>query len=239
MKLRELFQEEKFCVYKISNLINGKIYIGKTSNVNVRWEKHIKISENKEEKAYQYLHKSINKYGLENFTIEKIEDNLTEQESFDREKFWIKTLNSKNHNLGMNLTDGGEGTSGLKWSEDSREKIRGLNNHNFGKPLSKEVKLKLSVVLSGENNPFYGKMHSEKVISFLKNRVVSEEVKLIISKNCRGENQWNAKFSDADIIDIRNKWDSGKYTQTEIAKLYNVKPNTINQIVNRKRWTHI
>lgn len=239
MKLHELLQDKKFCIYKIINLINGKIYIGKTLDINKRWRKHIKISKNREKKTYQYLHKSINKYGVVNFIIEELENNLTEQEAFDREKFWIIFFNSKNPDIGMNLTDGGEGVSGLKWTEDSKNKIRGFNNHNFGKHLTEDVKDKLSKSLSGECNGFFGKKHSKEVICFLKNRQISDEIKNLISKNCQGEKQWNSKFSDDDIIEIRRKWDNGEYSQTELAKQYNVKPNTINQIVNRKRWTHI
>lgn len=228
-----------FCVYKITNLINNKIYIGKTSDINKRWQKHTEVARTKEKNAYQYLHKSINKYGMENFIIEELENNLTEQEAFNREKFWIKTLNSKNADTGMNLTDGGEGTSGLKWTEDSREKIRGANNHNFGKPLTEDVKSKLSTALSGENNPFFGKKHSDQMLEFFKNKKVSDELKNIISEGCRGSKQWNAKFSEDDIIEIRRRWDNGECSQTELAKQYNVKPNTINQIVNRRRWVHI
>lgn len=229
----------KFCIYKITNLINGKIYIGKTSDINKRWQKHIEIAKLKSPRLYQYLHKSINKYGVENFIIEIIEDFLDEQNAFEKEKFWITQLNTKDQNIGMNLTDGGEGTSGLKWSEESRDKIRGPNNHNFGKPIADDIKIKISISVSGEKNGFYGKKHSEDVILFLKNRPISAEIKDIISKNCRGEKQWNAKFSDADILEIRKKWDNKEASQSELAKQYGVKRNTINQIVNRKRWTHI
>lgn len=238
MKLRE-FIRENFCVYKITNMVNGKIYVGKTSNVNERWNKHIKIAENKEKKAYQYLHKSINKYGKENFKIEVLENGLAEQDAFEREKFWIHELKSKDTNIGMNLTNGGEGVSGLKWSENSKNKIRGENNHNFGKETSMEVKAKLSTALSGENNPFYGKTHSEEIINFLKNRIISSQIQENISEGCRGEKQWNAKFSDSDILDIRKRWNDGDCSQSELARQYGVKRNTINQIVHRKRWTHI
>lgn len=226
-------------MYKITNLVNGKIYVGKTSDVNKRWAKHLKIAQTQEKKAYHYLHKSINKYGADKFTVEILENELIETEALDREKFWIKELNCKDPNIGMNLTAGGEGTTGLKWSEESRNKKRGINNHNFGKPLSDETKEKLSILFSGESNPFYGKKHPQEVVEFLKNREVSDDVRNVISEGCRGENQWNAKFSDIDILDIRKKWDTGEKSQTELAKEYGVKPNTINQIVNRKRWTHI
>jgi group I intron endonuclease len=239
MKLRELLQEENFCVYKITNLVNGKIYIGKTSDVNKRWKKHIEIAKSQEEKAYQYLHKSINKYGIENFIIEEIENNLTEQESFNREIFWIKTMEAKNSNVGMNLTNGGEGASGLKWSNESRNKISGDNNHNFGKPLKEEVKDKLSVALSGENNPFYGKHHSEKTIKLLQNKEISDEQKKYLSEINSGEKHPHAKFTDQDVIKMRHMFATGEYSQTELAKIFNTKPNVVSQIVNRVRWKHI
>lgn len=239
MKLNQLSDERIFCVYKITNLVNGKIYVGKTSDVDKRLSRHLKIAESKEEKAYQYLHRSINKYGADNFVIQVLEDKLIEADAFKREKFWIKQLNSKDPSVGMNLTDGGEGAAGLEWSEESRLNISGSNNHNFGKPLLEETKEKLSIANSGEDNPFYGKHHSDEVVDFLRNRSVSEEIKNKISEGCRGEQQWNSKFSDNDILEIRSKWESGQYTQTELAKQYGVKPNTVSQIVNRKRYTHI
>jgi group I intron endonuclease len=238
MKLRELLSKE-FYVYKIANLVNGKIYVGKTLDIDERWNKHIEISKSKKKPAYQYLHKSISKYGKENFQIAILEQGMSECDAFDREKFWIQELDSKNPDVGMNLTAGGEGVSGLKWTDESKSSISGPNNHNFGKPISIEVKEKISISLSGSKNPFFGQIHSDEVIDFLKNREISDEVRSVISTNCRGENQWNAKFSNSDILEIRKKWDNREYTQTELAKQYGVKPNTISQIVNRKRWTHI
>lgn len=231
-------ESAKFCVYKITNLINNKIYIGKTCNFENRWYEHVRVAKTKEKTSY-YLHKSINKYGAENFKIEIIENNLTEEQSLEREKFWIKILNSKDPNIGMNLTDGGEGTSGLKWTEESRDKKRGKNNPNFGKNISKQMQDKNPDIFNGINNGFYGKTHSTETINFLKNRDISPEIKNIISENCRGAKQWNAKFSNDDIIEIRRKWDNKECSQAELARIYGVKRNTINQIVNRKRWTHI
>lgn len=236
MKLRE--SSIDFCVYKITNLVNGKIYIGKTHDIDDRWNNHLDLAKYKC-KGYSYLHKSINKYGSENFTIEIVENNLSEEMALDREKFWIKELNTKNSDFGMNLTEGGEGTSGLKWSEDSRDKIIGENNHNYGINISKLMKDKNPDIFSGINNGFFGKKHSKEVIDFLKNRNISNEIKNIISEGCRGENQWNAKFSDSDILEIRKKWDNREYSQAELARQYGVKRNTINQIVHRKRWAHI
>ena len=91
-------------IYQITNLINGKIYIGKTErSVSERWREHIKDSQ-KEENKHRPLYRAFNKYGLENFSIEIIEETLTPEE---REIFWIEQKRSFKN--GYNATIGGDG----------------------------------------------------------------------------------------------------------------------------------
>lgn len=226
--------DKKFCVYKITNLINEKIYIGKTFDIQKRWNKHLETVKYKGN-GYQYLHKSIEKYGVENFLIESLEVNLNEELAFEREKFWIKELNSNNPNIGMNLTIGGEGVTGHKWSEEQHSKLSGSNHYNYGKSLPMKTKEKLSLALSGANNP----MFDVHLIPWNKGIPATREQKQKNREAARGEKSVNAKLSNEDVLEIRKKWDNGMANQTELAKQYNVKPNTINQIVNRKRWIHI
>lgn len=94
-------------IYKITNLINGKKYIGKTSKtVERRWNQHISDSK-KECCKDRPLYRAFNKYGIENFSIEIIEECKIEQSS-DREQFWIKKLNT--YKNGYNATKGGDGS---------------------------------------------------------------------------------------------------------------------------------
>lgn len=95
-------------IYKISNKINDKIYIGKTSrSVEVRFNEHINDSFNKNSSSYNYyLHSAIRKYGIKNFICETIEE-VEESQINDREIFWISQYDS--YNTGYNLTLGGEG----------------------------------------------------------------------------------------------------------------------------------
>jgi group I intron endonuclease len=239
VKLRESIKEKVFCVYKITNLINGKIYIGKTYDVNIRWKSHLYACTNKKNQC-KPLYKSINEYRADNFTIEELEGNFTEQEAFNREIFWIQALDSKNPEIGMNLSSGGSGASGCKykWSEDSRKKICGAGNHNFGKPLTEECKAKLSIALSGANNPFYGRKHSEETIELLKNKQISDETKKLISEAARGSNHGHSKLTEEDVIKMRELFATGT-SQKDLAEMFNVKRHTINQIVHRKRWKHI
>lgn len=127
------------CIYKITNIVNGKIYIGKTDNPTRRWYKH-KL----ESKKYlnRYLYRAMNKYGLENFTFEIIHENIPNSEIDSYEIKYIKELNSKAPN-GYNMTDGGEGTIGRPMKESTKEKLRIANKNKF---VSEETRNKLSEI---------------------------------------------------------------------------------------------
>lgn len=97
-------------IYKITNKINNKIYIGQTRfTIQQRFKQH--IYEAKNQKDNFPLHLAIYKYGIQNFQIEKIEQ-VQDSLLNEREIYWIKTLNSyiKDGN-GYNCTLGGEGNS--------------------------------------------------------------------------------------------------------------------------------
>ena len=92
-------------IYKITNRLNNKCYIGQTTQEpNVRWKQHVKP------KKYKCaIYSAILKHGLDNFIFEIIEK--TEQELLDeREIYYIKKYNS--YKNGYNLTKGGEGCKG-------------------------------------------------------------------------------------------------------------------------------
>lgn len=86
-------------IYKITNTLNGKIYIGQTKQkIEKRFLQHFY--------SYSPLGRAMRQCGIENFTIEIIEECESQQELTEREKFWIKVLKSKIPN-GYNQNDGG------------------------------------------------------------------------------------------------------------------------------------
>lgn len=98
-----------YFIYKITNNINGKIYIGSSTverGYDKRWQEHKASSKYTNGKCYNYpLYKAIRKYGEENFDYEIIEDNIiTLEERAHREKFYILKYNSINRDKGYNQT---------------------------------------------------------------------------------------------------------------------------------------
>lgn len=146
-------------VYLITNLINGKQYVGQTiKKVSYRFNEHAR--------ANTLIGKAIRKYGRENFKIKVLEKCYSYDELNAAEMKWIKKLNTKDPN-GYNKTDGGEGilnpaTStreklaqagmgnkhalGRKHTEDEIERIR---QSNLGQKRSKETCDKIRQIKTG------------------------------------------------------------------------------------------
>ncbi len=92
----------KKAIYKITNMINNKIYIGQSINPEHRFIAHCSRAKNDSDNSP--IHAAIKKYGKDNFILTIIE--WTEDYN-NREKYWIKKLNSKSP-YGYNITEGGE-----------------------------------------------------------------------------------------------------------------------------------
>ncbi len=96
-------------IYKITNVINGKMYIGKTErSIEERFRQHRKNTK-KEDCKNRPLYRAMNKYGIENFKTELIEETGKPEE---REKYWIKYYNTYGE-AGYNVTLGGDGKAWL------------------------------------------------------------------------------------------------------------------------------
>lgn len=97
-------------IYKITNDVNGKVYIGKTEfDIHKRFQEHCKDS--KKKYANRPLYKAMKKYGIEHFHIELIEECDNPEQ---REQYWIQYYNSFKY--GYNATIGGDGKKYLNHS---------------------------------------------------------------------------------------------------------------------------
>lgn len=89
-------------IYKITNRLNGKIYIGQTTNPTRRFQEHRACGYGQE--TEKILYKAFSKYGIGNFSFEVIEET---EDYNEREKYWIKYYNCLVPN-GYNMNEGGK-----------------------------------------------------------------------------------------------------------------------------------
>lgn len=114
-------------IYKVTNNINNKIYIGQTiKTLENRRKSH--IQEANRGSAF-YFHKAIKKHGLNNFTWEILKNCNSTNELNRQEITYIKYFDSLNK--GYNMTSGGGGTSGFNHSQQTKDKIAIANLGNI------------------------------------------------------------------------------------------------------------
>ena len=93
-------------IYKITNKIDGKIYIGRAKNIKDRWKAHRNNPFNPlSREYYKSLYKAIREYGLENFSFEVVEE-CKEEELNDKEAYYINFYNANDPAIGYNRTNG-------------------------------------------------------------------------------------------------------------------------------------
>ena len=164
-------------IYKIENLINGKVYIGGSSRIKGRISSHKSFLRRKKH-CSKSLQESWNKYGEQNFKFEIIEECSSIEEVNEKEKYWILYYKSYDDRFGFNKSLSYIGNVGIE--------------HNV--PFSEERKQKMSKTFFKEGQ-----------ISFNKDKKLSEEHKRKIKNSEIGKKlNWNIvreireKFSKGD-----------------------------------------
>ena len=97
-------------IYKITNLVNGKVYIGQTSKtLEERWYRHKRDAFRENRECYKYpLYQAFRKYGIDNFKFEEI-DKCEIKDLNEREIYWISVCDACNRDKGYNQSLGGGG----------------------------------------------------------------------------------------------------------------------------------
>lgn len=169
-------------IYKTTNIINGKFYIGKHSNKKVR---DTQLLDEDYFGSGIWLHSAIDKYGLENFTIEILEWCDSKEILNTREKYWISKLNARDHTIGYNLAAGGDGGD---LGEEAKKKAglahRGKPAWNSGTKglYSKEYRKKLSDTHLGKHPWNYGtkNVYSKEYRNILSEAAINNRGKQVI-----------------------------------------------------------
>jgi len=164
-------------IYKITNTINSRIYIGKRNLVKDDFEASIYYGSGK------LIKRAIAKYGIENFTREILYECSSEEEMNEKEKFYIEKLGSLVP-IGYNIQSGGEGgDNGVRTRTFTLEWIENIKKGKKDYKCSDETKKKLSE--AGKNRHFPEEVR-QKMSKAHKGKKVSEETKKKISKARKG-----------------------------------------------------
>lgn len=173
-------------IYLITNLINGKKYVGQTINdVETRMRSHRQFAKSylrDKSKKTLFIDKAISKYGWENFKVDVLEECCQDQLN-DREIYWISELNTLDDKIGYNVSPGGGNSAGH--TDETKELIRqssldrvwitnGIENH-FYKPGNAEKFLNKNADWS------YGKAKSEFSDPEIRSQTISDKTKGLIS----------------------------------------------------------
>lgn len=166
-----------YIVYQHKNKINGKVYIGITSQKpEQRWG-----SQGCNYKSSPHFYSAIQKYGWDNFEHNILFTELTKEQACLKEQELIKEYNSMNREFGYNSTSGGDI---FTMNEETKQKISQAmmgNQNNLGHPCSEEKKKKISNAQKGRE---FTEEHKQKLSEAAKNRHVScsEEKKQILKE---------------------------------------------------------
>lgn len=170
-------------IYKTTNILNKKIYIGKD----------VKNDPNYLGSGI-YFKNALKKYGKEHFIKEIIEDNICTKELLsEREIYWIEFFQSTNRAIGYNLHFGGQGGNLEKFKRETHPLKGKKYEEYYGYEKTVEIKKKKSIASSGENNGMYGKHITEEHRKILKEantgkkRIFSEEHRLKIKNSNTGK----------------------------------------------------
>jgi hypothetical protein len=186
-------------IYKTTNLINGKIYIGKYQGKNPNY-----LGSGK------YLLNAISFYGKENFNREIIEDNINDSKILgEREIYWIGFYKSTDKSIGYNILSGGNlSMSGQHHTEEAKRKIALASKiNNIGHKLPKEAienarKVHSGIPLTEE--------HKNKIKEALLGKPRPEEVKEKISQSHIGIRP-NETTLGKMSLNAKLAWESGKH----------------------------
>ena len=216
-------------------MINGKKYIGQKILKN-DWRNYLGSG--------IHISRAIKKYGKENFSREIVAITYSKKELDKLEIEFIKNHNAVYSEDYYNLNFGGGSNAGLHWSDESKKK---MSDAKIGKTLTDDHKQHMR-----ETRINFSEEKKQEISNISKGKILSEETKNKISESKKGENSYmygkhqseerklkigkaNMKFDSKEVvIDIRNKYNSGNYTQKQLGEEYSVEQATISNIINFK-----
>jgi group I intron endonuclease len=206
-------------IYKITNTINGKIYIGSTINFDKRVYDHISKLNNNSHYNF-YLQNDWNRYGSDSFRFEIIEI-VNEDNLLDREQYWLDFCQSYKRNIGYNINNKADRSC---MTEETKEKLRLMG---IGRKMPESMKQKIKKhhangVYDDKNKKQLGKKVSEETRRRMKLAHVGKEQSAVKCMKCSmskmSGNNPNYKPISNDIIGKIKRLCESNYTVSDISR---------------------
>lgn len=239
-------ETNNFIVYKITNTVNNKVYIGITARtLEKRWRYHCN-SAHSENDRYVF-HRAIIKYGENAFVKEVLASNLNKEEAQQLEKYYINTLDTFYLNgHGYNMTYGGEFNDHLKGSlcpgalftEDQISQIYILLKTT--KMLYTEILSKIGVISNNSTRAAISRInHGHAYTRADEQYPLREDGRVVDGIHKIGEKNPMAKLTNETASSIIKMLETTDLSQTKIANQYNITYNTVNLINRCLIWNHL
>jgi len=168
-------------IYKTTNLINGKFYVGQDSKNNPEYYG-----------SGNLLKRAIKKHGKQNFIKETLEVCSTQEQLNEREKYWIKE--TKARELGYNIAEGG--TGGNTYTEETKQKVSQFFKGRYISAETIEKRKRVREERKRQNPDAYKLSEEQKRVigDFHRGKEISEEQRKKLSERMKNFTNYSSEF---------------------------------------------
>ena len=223
--------DKKYCIYKHTNRVNGKIYIGQTyQEPKKRWQNGLSAYSHNE-----HFYNAIKKYGWNNFDHEILLENLSKEEMKYWEDYYIEYYESRNPDKGYNIMKGGQVSPfQILWQDENfRKKISQqqseLMKERLKDPAERE-RLRQISIQNWEDHPERRQEYAERMREVMLIRWQDEEYKQARSEDMK--RMWQNEDTRKKLIENTknnaiNNWKNPDYRKKICKSVVNIETGLI------------
>lgn len=249
-------------IYRVTNLINGKVYIGQTrQGLSIRKAHHIRDHNNKSHESI-VLYKAFRKYGLESFKWEAIDTAADVAELNNKEIEWI-AIHEANKGKGYNMTAGGQGVKNYKvteegvqrrvsvlnrmWANGHAETMLSGENHPRASLTNAQVREAVELLIREDITDEYVSVNlglkrhfisSLKTGESFKNIITDEERNLMKARKI-GQTKRMRDFTESEVLEMKNLLLNSDMKTGDIYKMFDIHKDKMKYLVDNSKWKYL